>query len=154
MHRVLPLFAVLLLAFAPAPFPKPLRGELNQLQGTWVLEINKQTSDEYFQIWGEPHPVESVEIDKNRVRNLRNREKTVEWRITLTEKGTPRTFTLDMIPSVPEGYFFKGRVRGIYRLEGDRLSLRINGANLNSPPGSFTANGADFQLLVYRRKKS
>jgi hypothetical protein len=39
MRRVLPLIAVLLIGFAPAPFPKPNRSQedLKKMQGSWEL---------------------------------------------------------------------------------------------------------------------
>ena len=155
MRRAILLAVVSLgpLAFAPLPFPKPLQGDLKQLQGTWVLQRDKQTSDEYFQTWGEPAPTETIQIDRDRLRHFKNGEPTsLEWRIWLNEKGTPRVVTLDSVSRAPKWLSFKGRVRGIYILEGDRLFVRINGADLNSPPEDFTSDGPDFRLLAYRRK--
>ncbi len=47
MHRVLPLVAILCLAFAPAPFPRPSNGrddpkpdDLKRMQGTWLSAYN------------------------------------------------------------------------------------------------------------------
>ncbi len=155
MRRAVSLVVVSLmsLAFAPLPFPKPLQGDLKRLQGTWVVQMDKATSDEYFQTWGKLAPTQTLQIHRDRVRHFENGNAlSLVWRISVNEKGTPRAFTLESVsPSWTWG-FFKGRVRGIYMLQGDRLSVRINGADLNSPPGDFTSHGPDFQLVVYKRK--
>jgi uncharacterized protein (TIGR03067 family) len=67
MRRILPLLAVLCLAFAPAPFPRPRNGpndprpdDLRRMQGTWVFAYNVQkgvqtraTSDSRWVIAGD-----------------------------------------------------------------------------------------------------
>jgi hypothetical protein len=118
-------------ALAPFPFPKPLRGDLKELQGTWIPEPSKKLSDEYIQLWGKPPPKESVEINGVRVRQFRDGKPLPnEWRITLNENGTPKTFTLGRVPSPPpELQFFNGPIRGTYILEGDRLSIRFDKAD-------------------------
>ena|ERR1700722_13009927 len=121
--------ALVSLAFAPAPFPRSVRGDLKRLQGTWVAEPDKKYSDDYLKTWGEPAPTETVEIYGNRVRTFRNgKREDLEWRVTVNENTTPRTFTLALVPTPPEWSFFKCPVQGTYVLEGDRLSIGIEGA--------------------------
>ena len=53
MHRVLPPLAILCLAFAPAPFPKPARSEKQTLQGLWVRQhVQNSRADAYRELLG------------------------------------------------------------------------------------------------------
>ena len=148
-HALVLAVAVLALGFAPAPFPKPPRPdgakeELKKLEGTWL--VVRRTRQ------GSPVPqrgVTTVVIAGDRLQFIVDGMVRTEWTITLDVTKTPRVFDRTKVGK-PPGVV----LRGIYRLEGDTLTLcyRQEGTAAQRPT-DFDASKPGAWLQVSTRKK-
>jgi uncharacterized protein (TIGR03067 family) len=144
MRRVMLSLAAALssLAFAPAPFPKTRSKQRvwKQLQGVWyVKSLASQGA-------ARPHQVLTLEVSENRWA-FRGRDRVVvgEYVIELHLDTVPTSFTLKH-SSRPGGI-----CRGLYRIEGD--SLTICCAPLGAPaPAGFDTGKRGSTLWVFSRK--
>jgi uncharacterized protein (TIGR03067 family) len=139
MRRVLPLIAVLSLAFAPAPFPRPAPSasaieDLKAMQGEWVrssLTICGKTDKE------QPGAI---------IATIRGNHMAF---------GTPSdtyTFTLDASQS-PK-WIESSMFRGVYEVKGNTLTLCFRmGVNDDPRPMSFDPAQQGVWLEVFKRKK-
>jgi uncharacterized protein (TIGR03067 family) len=127
--------AFLLLGFAPAPFSKPERTEqdLKKLQGEWSYPTTI-----YFTDWNgdfsiKPGPAVRVTIRGNRM--IDHGSGAFSGVIRLDASRSPRV--LDLIPEKAEYARY-----GIYKMEGDRLTLCFTTPVFDGPserPKSFGA---------------
>jgi uncharacterized protein (TIGR03067 family) len=139
VRRVLPLIAVLCLAFAPAPFPKRAVNDLKQLQGMWVLSFTSYS--------GKPA----------RVTDLR-------WivsgnKLTIAEEGSIHhwTFTLNPAPSTKEVDMRTPSgekagdllLKAIYTVDRDTLKVCYIGNQWAVRPKNMS--GAGHFLLVFKK---
>ena len=129
----MPLLAVLCLAFAPAPFPKPARGksDLERLKGSWFGDGGLE-----------------ARFDGDRLTYYRNGELVNVYRVTLNAAATPKAIDLKGIG----GGAADGRsYLGIYRLEKDTLQMYSRGWSEVRPTTFVPANG--YHTSVLKRKK-
>jgi RNA polymerase sigma-70 factor (ECF subfamily) len=143
MRRTVLVLAVLMIAFAPAPLPKPKRGspsepDLNALQGTWEtvsLECNGMKLQK--------KPGSEMTIFAGRLVSCVVEGKVItEWNLLLDPTEIPKV--LDLRDK-------QGRlVRGIYRLDGDTLTLCYVNELDGKRPAEFRA-GKGVGLEVLRR---
>lgn len=138
--RLLIVFAVLALGFAPAPFPKPARApapptDLQRMQGAWVVVEHRHRGRLLPDKRGE------VAVAGTRWRFDFRGGGGSEWEVTLDPTTTPRKITLGGAHDL----------RGIYRFDGDLLIVYYAQAPDNKQrPTQFDAEG-DFWLLILRR---
>jgi uncharacterized protein (TIGR03067 family) len=133
MRRILPLLAVLGLAFAPAPFPKQRRADdsqrdLQAMQGEWTEQFADSAS---IRIIGD-RMVSSSDY---------------AWKFTLNAKTTPRR-----IEAIGIGRKLVGKVRwGIYRLEKDKITICWRQGSASKPdwPISLDPAQKDVWLEVF-----
>jgi uncharacterized protein (TIGR03067 family) len=136
MHRVLPLLGVLCLSFAPAPEPN----DLQQLQGEWVpvssvLEGGTVTIE----------PDKDILVFKGRRLSFVSRgTASARWTVILGPSRKPKTIDL-------RGDDPTDSVLGIYRLEGDTLTI-CNGNSDGARPADFVGRRGVW-LAVYKRSK-
>ncbi len=141
MRRLLPCLAIVLLGFAPAPFPRPDTSnlDLEKMQGEWVLVqmiVAGQSRDSgggYF----------TIEIAGSRMQELSGG--TVIWDYSIKLDGRKRPRSLDCIG------------RGIDRgWSDDRIySLKENTLTINRGdvrPTDFDASRLGRVLRTYKRK--
>jgi uncharacterized protein (TIGR03067 family) len=129
MRRAIPLLAVVSLAFAPVPPPKPPRAD--------------KRAAELIGEWEGPH---LLVITKGRA--------------AYHHGGDPRVYELRVDPSgKPPAYDMRGTgrvagrvLRGIYRVEGDTLTLCYHSAG-RERPAAFEGPGKGTYTATYRRKK-
>jgi uncharacterized protein (TIGR03067 family) len=136
MRRVLLLFALLSLAFAPAPAPKGPAADLAKMQGVWVV----------------------VSFIGDGVRMPATQENV--WtiagsRVTTTFAGMPSTrFTLELghgkVPRPIEWVIGEERKPGRYRLDGDRLEVGIGPER----PADLSGKGRGIAVWILKRKAS
>jgi uncharacterized protein (TIGR03067 family) len=147
---VLPAFAALALGFAPAPFPRPPRGEpdadkadLGRLRGAWVevrYDANGAARD------GDGSRLVVV---GSRFTFVRGGNVGSDWRVSLDAASTPRGMRWRPWPAadarVPD--------ESAYRLDRDTLTLcyRI-GKNPDVRPTDF-APGLGRAVMVLRRAR-
>jgi uncharacterized protein (TIGR03067 family) len=155
--RTLIAFALLLLAAsstlaAPAPIPKtprpyPNRQDVQRLQGEWVVFSCHSHSGMRVHIYESRRngPVRTAFIAGNVVR----------WRDSRWYDDDGQVFTLDA-GSRPKTIDFTSTdsdtsARGIYRFEGDTLTICLTYLN-RTRPASFDLTRAGEQLIVLRRR--
>jgi uncharacterized protein (TIGR03067 family) len=112
MRRFIPLLALLSLAFAPAPLPKRHKGagDLDKLQGTWVLTWEEAA--------GEPYrgPRRVIVIKGSRFRFLDEKNARVsDWSLTLDATSGPKRFDMTDLDRPASSLW------GDYCVEGDVL---------------------------------
>jgi uncharacterized protein (TIGR03067 family) len=137
---------------APAPFAKPeRRTDLEKLQGEWVVA---SWTDAILMEWrgGSVEGWAEVSCEGRTVSVTGDR---LKWRtdgaVTRGEvirlgKGEPKAIDLTNAES-------RRTRRGIYRLEGDVLTLCLSAAGEAERPASFELKRGCENLLVLRRKK-
>jgi uncharacterized protein (TIGR03067 family) len=145
MRKFVPLLlaAVLSLAFAPAPLPRPDAGkdDLKKMQGTW--DVVSRTSA------GRPLPatLKKVVIAGDRLTFYReNGTVATRWVLKVDDKKSPRQFSRHR-----EGPA-KITAQGIYELKGDTLTMCYTRGN-NPPPADLDGNKPGRWHDVYRRGK-
>lgn len=142
-RRLLLLFVVLSLAFAPAPFrSRPAKrdtseGDLLKMQGKWVrvkLGISSQPNEDNC-------PITITE------KHMQFPSPSDAWTLTLDATQSPKT--LDAVNVGNKASVF----RGIYRFEGNDLIICWRGPQ-QSPerPTSFEAGVQGVWYQIYRRQ--
>jgi uncharacterized protein (TIGR03067 family) len=129
MRRMLPLLAVLCLAFAPAPFPKRSRqaaDDLKALQGTWVTD----------------NGLVEARFERDRVSYYRKGALVHVYRVTLDTFAKPKAF--DLAGADGRNY------QGIYSLEKDTLTMYSRGPR-DPRPAAFKASD-EYQEVMKRKK--
>jgi uncharacterized protein (TIGR03067 family) len=136
---------VLSLAFAPAPFPKPRRGDpapdARQIQGTWQL-LSRTCGGEQVS-----HVVATAQISAGRLVLMDSKG---DWR-------SPFTLTLDPTKK-PRWFDTKSEgsstytTSGLYDLQGDDLRL-VYTTQGKGRPSSLDQNAPGVYVDVYRRKR-
>lgn len=147
MRRVSPLFAVLLVGFAPAPVykPKSLADDLKAMQGEW--DCVSRTSG------GRPvdNLVEKVHIRGDRLTYIGQAgsfRRTLT--LTLADYGPPRRFDSKYEPSPKESETFLG----VYSIRGDTLSMcYTNSFSGLARPSDITPNLVGVNVDILRRRK-
>lgn len=149
--RLALLLCAFTLAFAPAPFPKTReRGgqQFASLEGKWTYvaqtiggwQLPRESRNE---IWVEIQGASYWRCGTGGVRQ--------ESRLTLDPKRQPKEFTLTFTHPI------SGKVsvsKGIYRLDGDRLTLCYN-ATGNTRPAKFESpEGQEGVVLSVLRRSS
>src|SRR3954452_14202870 len=127
MRRVLPLLVLMSLAFAPAPFPRSERrtAPVNDMIGVWgslVITHDRMT----YGPQGGPY----------------------DWALKVNPRASPRTFDVTGIGQGNWG----AEYRGIYKIEGDVLTLTYNVA-AGPRPTSFEPGGSGQSTDTYRRSR-
>ena len=143
MRHVSPLLVLLSLAFAPAPQPRArpdtTAADLKRLQGVWLqvsstVDVRSVATSEI-----------TVSIEGRKMSFAFDGRPTMAW-----------SFTLDGRPPLPcldrEEVRFpaNGILRGIYRLDGDTLTLH---SRRGERPADFSGKGEGVLVEVFRRKK-
>jgi uncharacterized protein (TIGR03067 family) len=143
MLRIFPLFAMLCLAFAPAPLPKARPDDMKLLQGGWQMVsemmelVGRRGNPAWLRHGGPPMKIEG----KRMVTSLDYLGTAGEF--TLDSKTTPKRIGLKFTS-------YDGRrvqIDGTYKIEDDTLSITWDFVN---QPGAVTEVS---HHLVYRRKK-
>jgi uncharacterized protein (TIGR03067 family) len=140
MRCVMPLIAVVSLALAPAPFPKPLSGDMKQLQGEWVM-VSIVLSGEVGHI--KPGQVTAI-FKGNQLSYLRDGVVTTRWTVILD--ATQKQKAMDLRGDKP-----KNVLLGICRLEGDVLTFSCDDVGTGIRPRDFTGRNRSTEVL--KRKK-
>jgi uncharacterized protein (TIGR03067 family) len=143
MRRALPLLILMSLAFAPAPQPraKPdtTAADLKRLQGVWLrvsspIDVRSVATSEV-----------TVSIEGRKMSFAFDGRPTRSWSFTLD--GRP---TLPCLDQGEAGFPANGILRGIYRLDGDTLTLN---SRRGGRPDNFSGNGEGVIVEVFKRKK-
>jgi hypothetical protein len=113
VRRVLPLFAVLSFAFAPAPFPKPSGRDLGRLQGSWFGDGDLE-----------------AKFEQKRLSYYRKGALVAVYRVILLSSARPKAYDLVETWAVAAQ---NQRYRGIYSLEKRTLKMCSRGWG-RSPP--------------------
>jgi uncharacterized protein (TIGR03067 family) len=138
MRCFLPFFALVSVAFAPAPEPTPAQQDLKRMQGAWVLVYavtnglrENQTQEAVWLIEG------------NRVSTTLDGKKGATFYIALDSKIKPRA--LDILSSE------KGtpKTLGRYSLDGDTLKVCLG----EKRPPDLSGNDPSRGVWVFNRKK-
>jgi uncharacterized protein (TIGR03067 family) len=125
--------ALVSLAFAPAPFPKPTSNALDSkaLQGTWIGADGHE-----------------ARFEKDRLTYFRQGKMVTSYMMILNAVAKPKTYDLKGIG----GGAVDGRTyHGIYNLDKDKLTLCAKGWGEPRPTEFVAAHG--YHLTVYKRKK-
>jgi uncharacterized protein (TIGR03067 family) len=128
------------LAFAPAPFRRPARqtDDLKAIQGDWVRVTRNGKAEE---------PNDYPATIKGNLMRYPNQNYT--YVLTLDQKASPRR--IDLVSETDQKYAY----RGIYRLEGDTLtiSLRRNYDGGTNRATDFDLSQPDAWVGVYKRRR-
>jgi uncharacterized protein (TIGR03067 family) len=141
MRHILPLFAVLLMGFAPTPFPKPDPGkdDLKKMQGKWVSVFRVRDGVRELVkgevIW---------HIKQNCVVAVENGKEMPDFYFALDARSTPRA--IDICDSPKE----KPRLFGRYCVNGDTLKLSIG---KEKRPIDLSSDEGTFGVWVLERQK-
>jgi uncharacterized protein (TIGR03067 family) len=128
---------------APAPLPRPCtnKAELRKLRGEWVRVHYRSDGRTY------PTPITAV-IRGHRMRYGAT-PGTDEWLITLDATKKPKVFDVTGHGST-RGVVF----RGVYRLEGDTLTIcSVRAAGEADRPKDLTGRRAGQFVEVFKRRK-
>jgi uncharacterized protein (TIGR03067 family) len=145
MRCALLTLALLSLAFAPAPFPRPskpsgLKGDLKALQGMWQ-QIDAPAG----------HPADVVlTVAGDRFTFSRRGKVASDWTARLDPTKTPAA--LDLRNARPPGAGVVPEVLGVYVLQGDTLRFAYSLGGPGSRPAAVAA-GPGVQLMSFRRSK-
>jgi uncharacterized protein (TIGR03067 family) len=146
MRRIfLPLVAGLCLAFAPAPFPRPMKpgqSDLKALQGEW--DRDRVTIGGI--LYSEKGRETSILIAQDRMKYAVAGKPTNEWVFTLNKDTKPPELDRKGVKGAALGFTY----RGIYRLEGDTFTLCSRD---NVRPMDFDTPGTGVYVEVFKRKK-
>ncbi len=137
MRRVLPLIAVLSLAFAPIPFPKPkpvaTTTDLKTLQGEWkAILFNGEDPADY---WGGFKLIVRGNLATFHTARGKAGLDGPTWVFTTDARASPKAITLRDQENQTQ-YFH----RCIYSLKGDRLTLSVPHRHDTPRPVDFSIN--------------
>jgi uncharacterized protein (TIGR03067 family) len=140
------LLALLSLAFAPAPLPRPAkRGpngeELKKMQGTWAL-VSEREEGRQLRVGN----VRAV-IEDNDLTFFVGGKKTGEWTFTLNATTKPKALDMQMCP--PGDLL----IRAVYALEGDTLTICQGGLVPRRRPADLSGQGPLGIKQVWKRVK-
>ncbi len=128
------LLAAACLGFAPAPFmPRPVRGDLERLQGVWVGEGGALVAT----------------FKGNTLTYHRNGSLIRTYNLTLHTDLSPRGYDLDEPGSRRDRLHFKG----VYRFDGDDTLVMCSSPYNDPRPAGFavTYSGGELKTLMRRR---
>jgi uncharacterized protein (TIGR03067 family) len=137
------LAATLSLSFAPAPFPKPdpTKEDTKKLQGTWIKVRSFPPGN------GEGEG--RLEINGGRMRYSLQGTLAGEYSLSIDARKKPKLFTFKGTGGLADGFGY----RGIYRLEGDQLTIcYVMGDGLQRPT-DFDTSKDGVILSAYKRQK-
>jgi uncharacterized protein (TIGR03067 family) len=147
MRRILPLLAVLLMGFAPAPFPKPGRNttaDLAALRGEWELVSASSNGGPFSADGGWSSSV----YDGNRLSSFRKGVATCKWIVTLYPLKEPKRMDLKEVDAPGQA------VLCIYKLDGDTLTLAYHfGAHASERPTDFKPHESTFIEVLKQKKR-
>jgi uncharacterized protein (TIGR03067 family) len=144
MRRILPLLALMSLAFAPAPFPKDTgKTDLRKLQGEWV-QVREEHAD-----FGVMHPQRRLVITGNKATLYPGGDLAIAAVLALDAGRSPRTLEL-RFPGASPG---QRLMRRSYRLDGDVLELCYDPARWEKAPRKISGKEDGLILETYRRKR-
>ena len=131
-HVRWPLFAVVVsLAFAPAPLPRVSRAgprsDLERLQGTWEVVDSRMSGVEMTHNKGA-----RVEVRRERWTFIDKTDSAtrLHWDLRLNPSATPPEIDFEGLEGVASS-------RGIYRLEGDTLTISYGYVTGGGRPTAF-----------------
>jgi uncharacterized protein (TIGR03067 family) len=146
MRCIVPLFSVLLLSFAPAPFPRidKTKADLKKLQGEWVRVAHVLSGT----------PLSSAEtilvIAGDRLEYGEHPGKE-GWEVVLNAGTTPKRFdrTWRRTQALPSACWI-----GVYSLQGDTLTIcSVRNGDEEDRPKDLDGKLAGQVLEVFKRQK-
>jgi uncharacterized protein (TIGR03067 family) len=143
MRRILPLLALLSLAFAPAPFPKPKKqvDGLKALEGKWKILSRTHEGRNVS------HVVDTVEVTAGRWTYYNaTRTWSAAWTVSLAGKGGP-PWSFDTKAEKSNSVSF-----GVFDIKGDTLT-RCYTRTTTDRPKDFDGSKPGRWLEVYQRIK-
>jgi uncharacterized protein (TIGR03067 family) len=147
MRRILALLALLVMGFAPAPFPKPERtgrDKLVAMRGEWKL-VSLSLDGRPLRAAG---GMSAAVFDGNRL-SLLDVDGVVisRWIVTLAPSKNPKRMDLKDADAPDQ------TLLGIYKLDGDTLTLACaNPTIVSKGPTDFNPHKGT-EVSVYKRKK-
>jgi uncharacterized protein (TIGR03067 family) len=158
MRRVLPLYAVLSLAFAPAPLPKPIPKALKAMQGHWTVQdwgfaAPKEQAVLLRGPWLRRKPKDEVviipgfaEVVGSNMAFSTNGKITSRWLLhAVIDRGAGNASVLDLVQ--PQG---RSKMQGIYKIEGDTLTICYRDPGRHRP--DVFSNEGQWRLVLKRKK--
>jgi uncharacterized protein (TIGR03067 family) len=139
--------AILSLAFAPVPFPKPdpAKDDLKNLQGEWVRV--RYTQGEYTEI-GDKGSM--IAITGDRLKYTQGEMYIGDYSLALDGKKKMKALDFACTAGLSKGTLYWG----LYRLEGDTFTLCYRqGAAAAERPTEFDPDKQGVVISVYKRKK-
>jgi uncharacterized protein (TIGR03067 family) len=143
MRRVLPLLALVSLAFAPLPFPKTSEADLKAMQGEWVLVGESHAT-------GPPRHMRHLRAsvaDRRVTFSPEGDAPAGEWAVTLVASEAPKAIDLT------RGGDGLRLIRGVYSLKGDTLVLCWNVGVEATRPRTLPGNIPVACKLTFKRKR-
>jgi uncharacterized protein (TIGR03067 family) len=146
MRTVLIASAVLTMAFAPAPLPRPDRGraDRNRLLGTWVLKQVRYAGASHYPGAGVGNGAlylsEEVTISEREMRVQNPRYKRQPQDVPIEVQGGQHV-------DFPQGGNL--RTRGLYRVQGTTLTIAYPAGPEKPRPTTFD-NNQDIVLILER----
>jgi uncharacterized protein (TIGR03067 family) len=146
MRYVVPLIAVLTMAFAPVPFPKTTkpdrRADLEKLRGSWV-RVSYSSGGQRF---SDGDTI--VEFAGNCMTMCRGGKS--EWVVRIDPKKNPKHINLKGVSDPVENCRFVG----VYRLDGDTLIIACcHGSTETDRPMNFDGGQGIIVQTLKRTKK-
>src|SRR5271166_851423 len=132
------------LAFAPAPFPKPPKDDLKKMAGTWTVLA--------YERGGKAMRISTA--------TMKVKIAGDKWEFiteTLAGKRVTATYAVKVdVKAKPRGMNMKGQhgeLLGIYRLDGDQFELLFHTFGATNRPADFDKGGPQAYRLVMKREK-
>jgi uncharacterized protein (TIGR03067 family) len=140
MRRILPLVSLILVGFAPLPFPRTVPRDLKLIQGDWDLVSAVYTKGPGIE------PSRGGEMSPLNVAGSRMAHGlTAPGEVALDATTTPKRIDLKVKHGGADRY-----VRGIYRLRGDALDISWG---LRDRPADFADSREGTFHFAYQRTK-
>jgi uncharacterized protein (TIGR03067 family) len=144
LHSFLILVVVLSLA-ADAPKDDAVKKELKKVEGTWVLTSGEEKEDKV-----------SDDVLKNTSLTIEGNKHTFkigDQTIAGTHTVDPTTKPKSIDTAQTEGPFNGKTLLGIYKLEGDKLTLCLALPDKERPTEFTTKSGTGTLLYTFKREK-
>jgi uncharacterized protein (TIGR03067 family) len=139
--------AVLCLLAAQDPKPETVKAEVARHQGTWRVVSSVREGKEAPQ--DVARSIERV-VEGDRVVWKREGKNFAGTKVVLDPTRSPKT--IDVIPE--GGPNRDKRVLGIYKLEGDTLTICMAEPDKDRPKSFEAPEGSGFMLMKFERQKS
>jgi uncharacterized protein (TIGR03067 family) len=128
---------------APAPLPKPVKPDLERMQGTWDI-VSKWSGASRLR----PMPGWQIVVAGRRLKIVRGGKVVTEWDCTLDPGKKPKHLTMKGV-GTRAGF----TLLAVYAVEGDSFTLCYNNGRGKRPADLAKPGPSEFRCALKRAKR-